>query len=104
MQITNKPKSNRGGARPGAGRKSLREETGLIAKLKPFEDEALDVLMKLVRTGDIQAVKLYFAYLAGNPTTTNNTNLSAEVTTVDLREIITFDNVDNSDEDINDII
>jgi hypothetical protein len=95
-----KKKDGRGGARIGAGRKSVREEAGLIQKLKPFEDEVLLILMQLVRGGDIQAVKIYLAYLAGNPTTTNNTNIQAEVTSVDLRDIITFTSKDDDNDDI----
>lgn len=92
-------KDNRGGKRVGAGRKTQRETNDLLNKLSIYQDEALDVLMDLVRKGDIQAVKLYFSYAYGNPTTTNNTNITAEVTSVDLRDIITFGNQDENDFD-----
>lgn len=84
-------KSGAGGARVGAGRKSLRDEANLIAKLLPHLEEATDVLMALVRKGDIQAVKLYFSYAVGLPTVNMNTNVNARIETVDLRDIITFD-------------
>jgi len=100
MSGENKPvkKSNRGGARIGAGRKSIREEANLLAMLKPYESEAVEVLVKLVRGGDIQAVKLYFAYLAGNPTTTTNSNIQAVVTNINIRDIISFGGDDGTDD------
>lgn len=90
-------KKGAGGARVGAGRKSLRDEANLINRLNPYLPEATEILMELVRKGDIQAVKLYFSYCVGLPTVNVNSNVNAVIDTVNLRDIITFDITDIQD-------
>ncbi len=68
----------RGGARPGAGRKSRAEELQLIEKLTPLEDEALKQLEKGIKANDFAFIKLYFEYFYGKPS--DNINLGGEVT------------------------
>lgn len=107
MEENPKPvkKDGRGGVRFNSGRKTQRETAGLIAKLKPYEDEMVAVLVDLALKGDLAAIKLYFAYYAGNPTTTTNSNIKSQITTIDLKNIISFkgdeiefENVDDNDE------
>ena len=57
----------RGGKRPGAGRKSKAEELKLIEKLSPMEDLALEKLREGLEKGDYKFVQLYFAYMYGKP-------------------------------------
>ena len=101
MSEDNKPvkkKEGRGGARIGAGRKTQRETAGLIERLRPYEAEAVGMLMEQVRKGDVQAIKLYLSYYAGNPTTTTNSNIQAVVTNINIRDIISFGGDDGTDD------
>ncbi|MFC4477400.1 hypothetical protein [Flavobacterium chungangensis] len=91
-------KPGSGGKRVGAGRRTQRETESLIAKLSPYQDEVIEVLLELCRKKDVQAVKLYLAYLNGNPTTTTNSTVTANVTSIDLREIITFSEPESEDD------
>lgn len=92
-------KGGRGGARVGAGRKSKDVEQKMCEKLQHFEDEAIEILKSKVRQGDAACIKLYFAYLAGNPSSTINSNVSAKVSTIDLKDIISFGNDDEDDDE-----
>ena len=55
-------KSNKGGARIGAGRKHKDEEKSLIEKLKPYDNAALFALSNAIVDGKDWAVKLFFQY------------------------------------------
>lgn len=65
-----------GGKREGAGRKRKSHEQNLVEKLKPYEDEALKVLVKEAKAGKSWALKLFMAYLYGMP----KVNLQVEST------------------------
>jgi hypothetical protein len=60
-------KKSNGGYRPGAGRKRKEEEQVLVEKLKPYEQEAFNALVKGLREGRDWAVKLFFSYRFGLP-------------------------------------
>lgn len=65
----------RGGARPGAGRKSKSEEQSLIEKLTPLEPEAMRALKQALLSGEGWAVKLYMDYRFGKPRQTIDSNV-----------------------------
>lgn len=76
--------NRRGGARPGAGRKSRAEELGLIHLLDrhfPVKDraEVLTVLCSKAKDGDMRAIELILAYTFGKPIERTETNVSGEV-------------------------
>jgi len=67
-KLIEKRKENRGGPRPGSGRKRKLEEEEIISKLDPM---ALDVFKKLhekIKEGDMKAIQLFCAYYIGLPT------------------------------------
>lgn len=67
-KLIEKRKENRGGPRPGSGRKRKLEEEEIISKLDPM---ALDVFAKLhekIKEGDMKAIQLFCAYYIGLPT------------------------------------
>ena len=67
-----KPKSNRGGKRPGAGRKPISEEmksrelaqSAIIAKYGTIKDG----MIKLLETGEPTLVKFVYEHAIGKPT------------------------------------
>ena len=58
----------RGGARPGAGRKSRAEELGLYEKLQPMEATFLAKLQAGLKKGNPMALKMFAEYFYGKPT------------------------------------
>lgn len=82
--------SNRGGARPGAGRKSKAEETKLIERLSPMEDKALEMLETLLDNGDFNALKLYMEYRYGKPTQKVESDSNVNLTGINLKELVSF--------------
>lgn len=60
-------KENRGGVRPNSGRKSKAEELALIEKLTPLMPLAFKALETGLTNGNVEFVKLYFAYAFGKP-------------------------------------
>ena len=56
-----------GGKRDNAGRKSKAEEQKLIEKLSPLENTAHKKLKEAIEEGKDWAIKLYFAYMYGQP-------------------------------------
>lgn len=84
----------RGGARPGGGRKSAKDEVGLILKLKPYEQEVIDKMVEIMRSNhpkNFEAAKLLLAYIGGQPSTTANNTVTIEtVTSIDLNNILDF--------------
>lgn len=94
-ELTNQPKiERRGGARVGGGRKSAKDEVGLVLKLKPYQDEVLDKMIEIMRSNhpkNFEAAKLLLAYIAGQPSTTANNTVTIEtVTSIDLNNILDF--------------
>jgi hypothetical protein len=87
-----------GGARPGAGRKPRIIEEAFSSKLKVYEPEMLEILIARARAGDATCIKLYFAYMVGNPTTTINSNVNATVNNIQLKDIISFDKDPDNDD------
>ena len=75
-----KEKSNRGGAREGAGRKSKDEELKIIERLDNIieSDDVIKSLKVLIKDGNFNAIKLYLEYRYGKPKetieTTHNIN------------------------------
>lgn len=62
----------RGGARPGAGRKSNAEKLGIVALLDQCwtvesRQKVIDKLIERAEMGDLEAAKLLFAYRFGKP-------------------------------------
>lgn len=66
--IEERKQSKRGGARPGAGRPKRMDETAIIEKLKPMETLAFKKLQEKINEGDMNAIKLFYAYYIGMPT------------------------------------
>ena len=60
-------RTNNGGARKGAGRKSKSEEQKLIENLTPMNAMALSSLEKGLEKKEQWAVKLFFEYFYGKP-------------------------------------
>ena len=60
-------RTNNGGARKGAGRKSKAEEQKLIENLTPMNSMALESLKKGLEKKEQWAVKLFFEYFYGKP-------------------------------------
>jgi len=62
-------KMARGGARENAGRKPIADEVKRAEKMEAVmgTEEVLENLAKKVREGDVQAIKLWLAYLLGQP-------------------------------------
>ena len=60
-------RTNNGGARKGAGRKSKSEEQKLIENLTPMNAMALESLEKGLEKKEQWAVKLFFEYFYGKP-------------------------------------
>ena len=60
-------RTNNGGARKGAGRKSKAAEQKLIENLTPMNDMALESLEKGLEKKEQWAVKLFFEYFYGKP-------------------------------------
>lgn len=58
---------NKGGYRPGAGRKPKAEEIELIERLTPFDKIALKELEKGIKRGDFAFIKLFMEYRFGKP-------------------------------------
>ena len=60
-------RTNNGGARKGAGRKSKAAEQKLIENLTPMNSMALESLEKGLEKKEQWAVKLFFEYFYGKP-------------------------------------
>jgi hypothetical protein len=60
-------RTNNGGARKGAGRKSKADEQKLIENLTPMNAMALESLEKGLEKKEQWAVKLFFEYFYGKP-------------------------------------
>jgi hypothetical protein len=80
------------GGNKGCGRKSKSDERQLVEKLTPLEDEALAILFKKVLEGDKDMLKLYMSYMYGNPKVSTSNETTMTVSTVELKDIISFDN------------
>jgi hypothetical protein len=61
-------KRQRGGARPGAGRKSKLAEDELMTKLHPMANDFFIKMHERIKEGDIKALQLFAAYYIGLPT------------------------------------
>ena len=81
---------NNGGNR-NCGRKSKAVETKLAEKLSPYDDEIIEVMLRKAMQGDKDMIKLYMGYMHGQPKvkTENDTNLT--VTSLELKDIIKFE-------------
>ena len=80
-------RTNNGGARKGAGRKSKAAEQKLIENLTPMNDMALQSLEKGLEKKEQWAVKLFFEYFYGKPqqrvdVTSNEESLNMPLITV----------------------
>jgi hypothetical protein len=67
-KLIEKRKENRGGARPGAGRKKKLEEEEIIRRLDPMANDVFTKLHEKIREGDMKAIQLFCAYYIGLPT------------------------------------
>lgn len=94
----NKPKSNRGGARKGAGRPKKSDEQALIAKIKPFEKEAWKLLYEGARNGNFKCIQLYLHYLHGRPT--NNVDMTTGGEKFHTPIISFFETVNDEEDEI----
>jgi allophanate hydrolase subunit 2 len=83
-------KSNRGGARIGAGRKSKADEASLVDKLSPMDETALNLLKNLLINGDFNALKLFMEYRYGKPKMTIESESNVNITGINLKDLIEF--------------
>jgi len=67
-KLIEKRKENRGGWRPGSGRKKKLEEEEIIQKLDPMAADVFKKLHEKIREGDMKAIQLFCAYYIGLPT------------------------------------
>ena len=82
----------RGGARPGAGRKSKDEEKRLVEKLTPLEETAHTKLKEAINAGKDWAIKMYFEYMYGKPKQIIDQKTEVTMNNFNLREAVNFDN------------
>ena len=71
-------KTNYGGKRENAGRKSKAEEVKLIEKLSALEPLAFEALEKGLEKGDFKFTQLFYNYYAGKPRETKEITVSNE--------------------------
>lgn len=71
-------KTNYGGKRENAGRKSKAEEIKLIEKLSALEPLAFEALEKGLEKGDFKFTQLFYNYYAGKPRETKDITVSNE--------------------------
>ena len=84
---------NRGGARPGAGRKKRDEEASVIELLDKVIDKELvaQELLKRIKAGDSRAMTLYMNYRFGKPLQTIAQTTTLTVNDVDISKLVSFD-------------
>ena len=66
--LIEKRKENRGGKRPGAGRKTKASEEEVMEKLHPMAKDFYMKMHEKIREGDMKALQLFAAYYIGLPT------------------------------------
>ena len=71
-------KTNYGGKRENAGRKSKAEEVQLIEKLGALEPLAFMALEKGLERGDFKFTQLFYNYYAGKPRETKDITVTNE--------------------------
>ena len=71
-------KTNYGGKRENAGRKSKAEEVQLIEKLGALEPLAFMALEKGLENGDFKFTQLFYNYYAGKPRETKDITVTNE--------------------------
>ena len=67
-KLIQKRKENRGGPRPGSGRKRKLEEEEIIQRLDPMAPDVFKQLHNKIKEGDMKAIQLFCAYYIGLPT------------------------------------
>ena len=87
MQINEIKKHNKGGARPGAGRKRRMEEHELIQRLYPMAEDAFKVLHELILQKDTKALQIFCSYFIGMPTQKVESRIEGRVSSINV-EII----------------
>lgn len=85
--------SNRGGFRPGAGRKRRSDEQKLIDELDRIIDpeQALFLLVERMQRGDTKAITLYMNYRYGKPVQTIDQTTNLSINEVDISKMIQFE-------------
>ncbi len=84
---------NRGGKRPGSGRKKRSEEQDVINLLdKHIDRDVVTIkLAELIKKGDMKAITLYLSYIYGKPI--NRIEQSGDLTIIgdlSLKELLKF--------------
>ncbi len=77
-------RTNNGGARKGAGRKSKAVEQKLIENLTPMNRMALESLQEGLQNKEQWAVKLFFEYFYGKPQQRVDVTSSDEPITIEF--------------------
>lgn len=67
-KLIEKRKENRGGKRPGAGRKTKASEEEVMEKLHPMAKDFYVKMHEKIIEGDMKALQLFAAYYIGLPT------------------------------------
>jgi len=83
-------RKNNGGHKT-AGRKAKDEEGKLIERLDAIidSDEAIEVLKKKIKDGDMRAIQLYFNYRYGKPK--ESVTLSSDNLNINFKDLLRFD-------------
>ena len=95
-QDETKIKKSWGGKRPNSGRPRRMEENEIISKLSPFEQLAFDKLREKIESGDINALKIYFAYYLGQPAQKVESKIEGNLTSIAV-EVVRPQLVDSQD-------
>lgn len=88
------------GGNKGCGRKPKAYETKLAEKLDPYNDEIIQILVSKALEGDKDMIKLYMGYLHGNPKVSTQNETTMTVSTVELKDLISFDDDNKFFDDI----
>lgn len=82
-------RKNNGGARPGAGRPSKKEEFKLIEQLDKHidQDKVLRVLNQMIDEGEYKAVQLYLQYYYGRPKETKDVTIKGDTPMFNLGDV-----------------
>lgn len=81
----------KGGYRPNSGRKSKSEELKLAEKLQDASEEVIAMMKKMAINGDKDMIKLYMGYMYGNPKVKTENETTMEITSVELKDIVKFE-------------
>jgi hypothetical protein len=83
--------AERGGARPGAGRKPKADEVALIERLSPLDGTAFALIETGLNNQDMSVLKLFMEYRFGKPKQSIDANVVGSMDII-WNEVKTYDN------------